>query len=86
MNYFDRAAQNSLIDQAVYFQARSTRTANITTGTPMGIDATTGRTLIIAGDGLARTNSITNSSQLAITSPFVSGNNGNAGFSDGRGA
>ena len=85
IRYSDRAAQNLLIDQAVYFKARNAQTAT-STGTPMGIDATTGRTLIVAGDGLTRTNSIANSNQLAISSPFVSGVGGSAGFSDGRGA
>jgi len=86
MKYSDRAAQNSLVDQAVYFNARNTNPSPNTTGTPMGFDATTGRTLIVAGDGIVRTNSIANSTQLTIASPFVGGNGGNAGFSDGRGA
>ncbi len=85
MKWADRRDQNNLVDQAIYFNARNAKTSNAT-GVPMGIDATTGRTLIVAGDGIVRTNSIANSSQLAIASPFVAGNGGNAGFSDGRGA
>lgn len=87
MNYFDRAAQNSLIDQAVYFNARNAQSANTdSTGTVMGIDATTGRSLVVAGDGIARTKDIASSNQLAITSPFARGTGGNAGYNDGRAA
>ena len=80
MNYFDRAAQNSMVDQAKYFSARNAQDSNSAIGTPMGIDGATGRTLMVAGDGITRTSSIASSNQLGITSPFAKG------YSDGRSA
>ena len=80
MNYFDRAAQNSMVDQAKYISARNAQDSSGAIGTPMGIDGATGRTLMISGDGITRTNSIASSNQLGITSPFAKG------YNDGRSA
>lgn len=91
MNYFDRAAQNAMIENAKYNNTRAMNyLASLATtsavGTPMGIDGATGRSLVVSGDGIGRTNSIANSSQLAITGAIAVGAGGNAGFSDGKGA
>lgn len=86
MNYFDRAKQNGLIDQAKYFNTRNGKeTSSSAVGTAYGVDGQTGRILSAIADGSERFNSITNSSLLGITTPSYSrGNSGNGGFWDGR--
>lgn len=84
MTTAERLALNGLLANKQYYSAIASKPTNTATGTPMGIDGATGRTLVVSGDGLARTNSIASSSQFAITSPFVKGVGGNAGFNDGQ--
>ena len=86
MSYFDRAAQNSLTEQAKYFNTRNAQD-NISSvvGTAYRVDGFTGRVLSAIADGSERFNSITNSSLLGVTtSAYARGNSGNAGYGDGR--
>ena len=81
MTYEERSAMNSLLANQFYKNTKdANKNADFSVGTPMGIDGATGRTLMIAGDGITRTNSIASSSQLGITTPFAKG------YSDGRSA
>jgi|GEM_PF-3784843 len=81
MTYEERRAMNELLANQFYKNAKdANKNAANLVGTPMGIDGETGRTLMISGDGVTRTNSIASSSQLGVTSPFAKG------YSDGRSA
>lgn len=84
MTTAERLAWVNLSANKQYYSAIASKPTNTDTGTVMGFDGTTGRTLVVSGDGIARTNSIASSSQFAITSPFVRGTGGNAGFNDGQ--
>ena len=79
MTYEERSAMNSLLANQFYKNTKdANKSTDVSVGTPMGIDGTTGRTLMISGDGITRTNTIASSSQLGITSPFAKG------YNDGR--
>ena len=86
MNYSDRAAQNSLIDQAVYFNTRDNQpSTSAATGTMIGFDGETGRAKAVIADGTARFNQIASSSQVGVTSAAYSkGTGGNGGFLSGK--
>jgi len=86
MSYFDRAAQNSLTEQAKYFNTRNAQdNGSSIVGTAYRVDGQTGRVLSAIADGTERFNSITNSSLLGVTSPaYARGNSGNSGYGDGR--
>jgi hypothetical protein len=88
MKYADRAAQNSLMEQAIYFNTRSNQPdTNAATGTTIGIDGQTGRMIAIVADGSARFNQIASSSQIGVTSAAYSkGSGGNGGYLSGRSA
>ena len=82
-SYQDRIAHEKAVTEAVFYHAKANTPTSNYTGTSIGIDGATGRSLMAYNDGYGRTNSIASSSQLGITSNFVGGNGGNAGFSDG---
>ncbi len=86
MKYSDRAAQNSLIDQSIYFNTRNAQPATTAaTGTMVGIDGQTGRAIAIVADGTARFNQIASSSQIGVTSAAYSkGSGGNGGYLSGK--
>jgi len=88
LKYSDRAAQNSLIDQSIYFNTRNAQPATgATTGTMVGIDGQTGRAIAVVADGTARFNQIASSSQIGVTSAAYSkGTGGNGGYLSGRSA
>jgi hypothetical protein len=73
MTIAERLALNGLLANKQYYSAIASKPTNTDTGTVMGLDGATGRTFVVSGDGIARTNSIASSSQFAITSPFVRG-------------
>ena len=84
MTTAERLALNNLVANKRFYDAIADNNNVTSTGTQMGIDGATGRALITAADGIVRTNSIASSSQLGMTSGFVGGSGGNAGFSDGQ--
>lgn len=86
MSYFDRAAQNSLTDQAKYFNTRNAQdNSSSVVGTAYAINPLTGQLVTAIADGSERFKSITPSSLLGVTtSAYARGNSGNAGYGDGR--
>jgi membrane peptidoglycan carboxypeptidase len=86
MKYADRAAQNALTDQAVYFNTRNSQTDNSSaTGTMVSVDGQTGRAIAVVADGTARFNQIASSNQLGVTSvAYSKGIAGGGGYLSGR--
>jgi hypothetical protein len=84
MNYFDRLAQESLIETAKYNNTRAVinfadMAASGAVGTVVAIDGLTGRAIANVADGTARYQDISSSNQQGITSGAFSG-----GFNDGK--